>query len=861
VRPSWQELIGREAECFRIAGLLQDARRQRSAVLVVLGEPGIGKSALLGWAAARADGMRVLSARGMESEADLPFAALSELCGEDLDGIGRLPGPQAAALERALARRPGPAGDRFAVGAAVLGLLGLLAERAPVVVAVDDLQWVDQASKDALLFALRRLRNARVAAVLATRPGGLDADAAGLPSLPLQPLDAGGARALLEAEHGELPPPVAEALLQAACGNPLALREIARMLTARQLAGREPIDTPLPAGPTLEQALAARLAGLPAPTLRSLLVAAASDTERLQPIVDAIGALGLGAGAEHLEPAERAGVVAIAGERLTFAHPLLRAAVYHRAADPERRAAHRALAAAADGEARTWHLARATVGEDPALAATLEEIGVQARLRGAPGAAASALQRAAQLTPPGPERARRLTAAAGDAYVAGRQAAALEMLDEASGCADGPGSVSQIDLVRGRILVLRGEPQAAFRLLVGSAASVRGEDPASAAALLAEATLDCLGGGEIPVAVATARDAVRLAERAAPPVRAFAGCMLAASLALTGETAEAGALIDGAVPLLLRADPLTEAGALLAQTAQCCIWLERHELASLLLERLVRTAREAGAPTALPWPLVSRAVLGIRLGRWSSAAADAGEGVDLAEQTGQLALTAYALDCLARVAAARGREDECRRHAARAVALVERHDIEPGRVFVPSTLGLLELGLGRAEPAVAHLEAARAATERCGVREPRAALWQADLVEALVRGGDPAAGEAVLEDLEDQAQRTGGRWTLGAAARCRGLLAPPGEAEEHFGGGARPPGGASRTVRRGADAPVPRRAAAQGRPPRGGPDRPGARPGGLRRARGRAVGGAGPAGAARDRGDPPAAGGRSIATS
>jgi DNA-binding CsgD family transcriptional regulator len=772
-------LIGRDAQCTRIAELLEGARSQQSGALVLTGEAGIGKSALCTWAIDRAGGMRVLRVRGVQSEGDLPFAGLSELCADQLDHIPLLPEPQAGALDGALARRSSGPGDRFAIGAAVLSLLALVDEQGSVLVVVDDAQWLDAASTDALVFAARRLRAEGVAVLIATRPdSAFDAETNGLPKLALDRLEPQAARDLLQAVHGALPASVVDLIADAGAGNPLALHEIPRLLSEPQLSGRQPIDTPLRTGSTLEHALLHRVVRLPAETRRALVIAAASGTERLQPVVDA--AVKVGLRANVLEAAEQASVLSIAGESFTFAHPLLRSAVYHQAAEPTRRDAHAALGSVSVGEPRVWHLARAMVGEDEVLAASLEEIGLQARLRGAPLTAASALQRAAALTPPGQRRARRLTEGAGDAYVAGHAAGALEMLDQASRSPNDPMQQADIERLRGRILVLQGHADTAHRLLVSAADRVRDIDPERAAAILAEACIDCISGGDIPAALATAREAVGLAANAGPGIQAFAGSTLVTSLALSGEAAEAGALLDRDTPLLLRADPLSEAGQLLGHAAHSCAWLERYDVAFALFERLIVAARTASSPAALPWPLVGRAELHVRVGQWALAAADAEEAVRLSEQTAQTALATFALDCLSRVAAMTGREQPCRTHAERALRVIEEHRVVAGKVYVNSTLGLLELGLGRIEPASRRLECAQQSADECGLQEPRVVQYQADLVEAHARAGDARTAEIALDRFEHQARSTEGRWSLGTAARCRGLLADESDADGCF---------------------------------------------------------------------------------
>jgi ATP/maltotriose-dependent transcriptional regulator MalT len=768
--PADELVFGRDDECASVARLLAGARRQHSGALVLSGDPGIGKSALCAWAAAHAGDMRVLRVYGVESEVDVPFAGLSELCAGETSRICELPTPQARALEAALARRDAPPGDRFAIGVAILSLLAAIAEHGPVLVIVDDAQWVDAASADALLFAARRLRSEGVAMLVATRPGTrFDSESAGLPRIALRGLDVAAARALLAAAHGNLPVDVAQRLAERTGGNPLALREVPLILSAAQLAGAEPIDEPLPLGATLGRALLHRLSGLPFDVRRAVLVAAASGADRLQTVVDALAVLDLDRSV--LDAAEHAGVLAIAGERFEFRHPLLRSAVYHGAAGPARREAHAALGRVTSEEARAWHLAHATVGEDEAVAATMERAGLEARRRGGPTAAAAALERAARLSPPGEGRVRRLIEAARDAHIAGRAATALRLLDDALSNPRDAVQRADIQHLRGRILTLQGQTDVAYRLLVDEAQPIRELYPDRAAAMLVDACIDCVLSADVPRAVATARDACAVAASGDAAVEAFAGVMLAGALVLSGDRAEAGALLDGFLPLLRHADPLTEAGELVALAAQCYFWLERHDIACELLDPLTASARRRSAPAALLMPLCCRAELDLRTGRWALAAAQFEEAVSLGDEMGQSVFAAYAPECLARLAAAAGDEQRCRDYAAEAMRLIDRHGNQLGRLYVHSALGLLELGLGRIDSAIRELELARALAERHRLAEPNIAHWQADLVEAYVHAGDATAARAVLTTLERQAERTGGRWALGTAARCRGLLA------------------------------------------------------------------------------------------
>jgi DNA-binding CsgD family transcriptional regulator len=339
---------------------------------------------------------------------------------------------------------------------------------------------------------------------------------------------------------------------------------------------------------------------------------------------------------------------------------------------------------------------------------------------------------------------------------------------------------ADIQHVRGRILVLQGQMNVAYRLLVDEAERVRDIDPERTATMLAEACMDCFVSAEIGKAITAARDACRIADRAGRPVQAFSGVMLASALILRGKRAEASALLDRFLPLLRLADPLTEAGQLVSTAAQCYFWLERYDLAAELLARLTASAREASAPAALLWPLCCRAELDLRVGRWDVAAAQFHEAAHLGDEMAQSVFAAYAPECLARLAAVVGDEKQCREHAAHASSLIDEHNNELGRLYVHSALGLLELGSGRAEAAIRHLEQARDLAERHGLAEPNVVHWQADLIEAYAHAGKPDRARDALTAFQRQAERTGGRWALGTSARCRGLLADDSECDTCF---------------------------------------------------------------------------------
>jgi len=340
-------LLGRESECDAIDRLLGEARNARSGALVVRGEPGIGKSALLHYAVAHAQGMRVLSGTGVEAESELPFAGLHQLLWPIAARAGDLPEVQAAALRSAFGLSPGAVEDRFLISVAVLGLLTAVADEEPLLCVVDDAHWLDAASAEALVFVARRVQADRIALLVAAREGDARRfEAPGLSELVLDGLHGADAGALLDSA---LPGTVRDELVRATGGNPLALLELPTALSEDQRAGRAPLDADLPLTERIERAFLGRVEPLPEDARRLLLVAAADDSGDPGPVLRAATALGIPPGA--LDTAERAGLVSTAGGRLAFRHPLVRSAVYRAAGFGERRAAHEALGGAFDGDA------------------------------------------------------------------------------------------------------------------------------------------------------------------------------------------------------------------------------------------------------------------------------------------------------------------------------------------------------------------------------------------------------------------------------------------------------------------------------------------------------------------------------
>jgi len=744
-------LVGREDERARLTALLDRAREGRSGVLLLTGPAGIGKTALLRWAVAEADGFAILRARGMESESDIPFAGLAELVTPLLSRVDEIPRVQADALRGALALGPPAPADRFTVPAALLSLLA--AEDRPVLAVIDDAQWLDQPSLEAFLFAGRRLEQEGVAVLVCGR-GSARLEVPWLERLALAPLEADHARALLDAA---IAPSVADRLIETAAGNPLALLEIPGLLSAAQLAGREPLEDPLRPGTGVERAFSAAVEALPDETRRALLIAAATGSRRL----DVIGAA---VDLRALEPAEAARIVSLADGELEFRHPLLRSTVYHGASLPQRREAHAALAAAAtDGAARAWHLAACAIAPDEEIAAALEAAALEARGRGAHASAARDLGRAAQLTPDAQVRARRLLEAAGDAVRCGEMERAAGLLEEAASLTCDPLVTADVERLRGHVEMRRGSPTAAHERLVREAERVRSRDPRRAAAMYLEAAVAHLTTGDLEALIAGAERARALAASAEPVVELLATALIGEGEIARGQIDAGYALLQTCEPYLMEAEPLAIV-EIVGTAAQAALWLEDWERAARLLARVLDAARDASAVTAMIHPLAVLAQLDFRRGRWAQALAGATEAAELADDTGQLAQLSHALGPLALVSAGLGNEVECRAYVQRGL------EFEGLGVQLYAALGLLELGLGRIPEAIEALETGDRHMRRHGMSSAVAPL-RPDLVEAYVRAGRREEAAEVLERLAAEADATGSGWARAVVARGRALMA------------------------------------------------------------------------------------------
>ena len=758
-------------------------RSGRGAALTLRGPPGIGKSMLLADVCERADGMQLLSAFGVESESELPFAALSTLLRPLLPRLNELGPPHRAALERALAVTVGAAPDRFGIGVATLNLLTLAAEESPVLVTVDDTQWVDAPSADALLFAARRVARDPVVMLFAVREdGGVTFDAPGVPDLPLSGLDRDACRALLEESlRAPLPWSTVDRLRDATGGNPLALVELPSLIDHERFASGDGPEVPVPVGPKISRAFARRIRELPGDAGRALAYAAVSETGDMAEIGGVLRRLGLDSSA--LAPAEVAGLVRVGAGRLTFRHPLLRAVAYQDMSGPERRIAHLAFAEVLAGDAsrarRAWHLAAAVVEPDERTASELEMAAGEAHGRAAPAAAGVALEAAARLSPDDERRVRRLLAAAENFHLAGRGRDAERVLADALARAADPMTRADVNHLRTRVLLMDSPCLAIRESLLGEAERVSAADPVRAASMLIDAAFASLMAGEPREVLALGRRAHPVADRAGGTLALSSCYSLGAGLVLCGQE-------DEAAPLLARAEALAEAedsvaaGYLAVSLAQCHNWRSDHVRGRQFVIRLIARARRDSVLTVLPFALAVLAEAHFHLGDWKSAYAAGTESVSLAEEFGQRAELAHSLARLAHVEAGQGREAACREHAHRALELATELQVGSVITLAGTTLGFLELSLGRHDEAIAHLEATGRTAIEAGLRQPGVAMWAVDLAEAYSRAGDPGRAGVTLERFSELSLRPGRSAALAAASRVEGLLAPEDDYVEAF---------------------------------------------------------------------------------
>lgn len=746
------ELLGRDGDLARLRDLVDGD----GGTLVIAGRPGVGKSALL--EAATSQAPLVLHTTGVQSEIELAFAGLRELLDPVLGEVDALPDAQRRALRAALAL-DSPAGlDRGMVLHAFAALIGSLA---PVVVAVDDVQWLDPSSRDAVAFIARRAERLGAAVLVVHSLRG--APLAGWPELPTLALaELGRTDALALARRAGAAPAVAEALVEEVGGNPLALLEGPAELTAGQRRGTEALPTPLPAGDRITGAYAARLARLPAATRAALLLAAASTDGASGPLAAALAPDGM----EAFGAAEDDGLVLVRNGAVRFAHPEARSAVYHGAAPSDRRAAHRALAAVVGEHEAAWHRAIATDAPDEALAAALERSAYEAVGRGAPETALHALRRAAALTPD-PSAARTRTLTAGHlALLAGHPETALALAAGLPPAPD-PGARADTQLLVGAATAQVGHPAEAYALLEAEAERIAPTDPARAAGLLTQAAVPLMGSGPMSLVAQLGARAAALAPVGADLVPVVLG---ATARAMQGEHAFARAVLRGRLEEIQALDPSGPGHQVIAVAGQCLHWMEEQEAALRLIVPVVQTLRERGAVTPLAFPLVVLTSVHARRGDFRGARALADEAAALGEEAIGGFLQALTLGTRGFVAAYLAEDEICIANAERTRAICERLGINSHRAVAEQTLGMLALSKGELDAAIGHFERGREFRLRYGAHDPGYMFNESDLTEAYIRAGRLDDAARMLEELRAGAALTGGAWAAAATARYDALL-------------------------------------------------------------------------------------------
>jgi DNA-binding CsgD family transcriptional regulator len=756
-------LLGRAHERHEIEQALARARSGASATLALVGDPGIGKTALLDYVAERATGMRVLRARGIKSEAQIPFGSLLELLRPALGMLDMIPEPQAVALEGALALRRGAAQERFAVGAATLSVLAAFAEQEPVAVLVDDAQWLDVSSAQALLFAFRRLVADPIAVFIAVREGEPSLlDGADLPALQISGLTSDEAAQLMPGLTAE----TAALLHRATAGNPLALLELAADPGDLALA---PEGAPVLVSAKISQAFLHRAGQLSQAAQQALVLAAASDTTDLATLQQA--AAGPGIDLAALADAESAGLVTLLPGTVEFRHPLARLAIYTDAPADQRRSAHRALAAALpdrDVDRRAWHLAAAAAGTDESAAAALEQAGARARDRSAYAAAAAAFERAGRLTADGGRRVRLLREAAGTAWLAGLADRAVTLLDEARAIAGGPRELVEIDQLRGHIATHRGPVMRGHAILTAAAGKA---DPERAVAMLAEAANACFyAGNPAEMLVVAERAGAVLPAGASPRARFLAGITVGMARTLGGDAAAGAEAVHEAIKLAEGSPGLREDLDLMPWLALGPLFLRETGAGRTLLEDALRAARDRAAVGALPYLLNLIARDQSATDRWAVAEATYLEAIDLARESGQQTELAFGLAGLAWLQARRGREQECRDRAAEALRLCRDLGMRLYEIWATAALGDLELGLGDAARAAVHFERQQRLLAELAITDADLSP-AAELTEAYARLGRDDEAREVAAAFTAAAQAKGQPWPLARALRGQGLLA------------------------------------------------------------------------------------------
>jgi DNA-binding CsgD family transcriptional regulator len=753
-------LLGRESERAAIDSVLEDARAGIGGALVVRGEAGIGKSALLDHARQRSAPMAVLSAAGVEAESDLAFAGLHELLRPVLSCLGELPDIQSKALAGALGLAPSTHADRLLISAAVLGLLAAAAANRPTLCVVDDAQWLDRPSADALVFTARRLRAERLAILFAAREGEATRfEAAGLAELVLTGLAEAPAATVLATRARRASPGVRDRLLAEAAGNPLALMELASGLSDEQLDGLVPLPEAMPLTPRLEGVFRQRIGQLPEAAQTALLIAAADNTGDAAAVLRAAARLRLPPDA--LDAAQRAALIRVTGTTITFRHPLVRSALYQAATLSQRQQAHAALADALAGEENTdrrvWHQAMATLTGDEEVAAALEASARRALLRAGHASAATAFLRAAELSTDEARRLQRVADAADAAWVAGEPDRAREIAGRALPLASGETRAHLLH-ISGLIEAYAGNLQQAFILLLDAADTYA--DPSLTVSMLIQAADVAVSAGDVAALEEISQRVMRISavhELDRFKVAALAGfARFYAGDYGQGQALLIGALDSGAV----MSDPYV-----LMWAGDAAIMARGLGAGLSYVNRAVEVARQNGLFSFLLPGLRRQAMELLWSSQFDLAYAAAQEGYRLSADLGHG--TAWHLMNMAAVEATWGRDQDARSHADEALALRSQHGFW-SPAMSEWTLGMIEVTAGRPDEAADRL-LTLTAPGRTDVNPAILIEALADAIEAGVRADRPAEALQRVETLHEMVTAAPTRGRQALLARCAAM--------------------------------------------------------------------------------------------
>ncbi len=761
-------LHGRDVELAQLAALIDGARHGTAGTVVVHGEPGVGKSALLAEALSRATEVRILRTQGLESESPLAFAALHRLLRPVLGLVERLPQPQAHALGVAFGQAVGTV-EPFLVAVATLSMLTEAAEEQPLVCVVDDAHWLDAASTDALLFAARRLDADRVAMIFAARDTDDHAFTPdGVPALHVRGLDAPSVRALL-AENAPVvvAAEVTERLLTETGGNPLALVELPGGLSSAQLEGTAPLPDQLLLTTGVERVFLDRSRRLTAAAQTLMLVAVADDTGRLGTLRRAADALGLSAAA--FAEAERSGLLAVDEQTVTVRHPLVRSAVYQAATRLERRAVHRALADALgsleDSDRATWHRAAAADGPDEQLATALDEAGARAERRGGYRAAADAHERAAALTADPITAARRRLAAARNAWASGQTTRASALLTAAREHADDPLLLADIDRLRGRIAVNVGSAADAHRIFTQAAEQVAAHEPVRALEMAVAAAVAHSHGVDSGARLPAGTIDVAVSPEDTPRTRCLKQLLVSTRHDIAGDRAAAlSALLSAQSTALGAADTMRDLD-LLGNLGNAALHLGDDEAHRHFYSLMLSVARENGDGMAVLYALQRLSFGQYVGGHWGALRNSSEEAVALGLSVGQMAPTAAPRAWLTLLAALEGRPDYDERLAT-LQDLVAAHP--PVGIFAQPVEDLTRWAKGARS--LLDGDATGALHQFRQMQLPALRLMSAqDRIDAAVRSDDHSHALAWVADLDAFVAGTRLPWAQAAAAYGRAL--------------------------------------------------------------------------------------------